>query len=330
MVMKEKRVIQIPERIIQQLKKAHYGVYNHSTVELCHWTKKSLKNEGECYKKVFYGIDTHRCVEFSPAGMMCHMKCIFCWRPMEFMKKIYMDPNEVDDPQTLMEGIIKERRRLLSGYPGTPKVDKEKLKEALDPTHYAISLSGEPTLYPYLPELILYLRSLPKTRSIFVVSNGMEPDMIKKMMEMDALPTQLYISMNAPNEELFIKITRPVIKDAWSRFLKTLELISKVNTRTIIRMTMIKRLNTDEKYIPEYVKLLKTANAHFIEVKSYMHVGYSTRRLKKSNMLRHEEIKNYALKLLEYLPNYKFMDEYPPSRIVVLQNMERYVNRWIP
>jgi len=325
----ERRIIEIPDRIIRQLKKAHYGVYHHSTVELCHWTKKSLKNEGDCYKKVFYGIDTHRCVEFSPAGMMCHMKCIFCWRPMEFMRKIHLSPDEVDDPKSLMDGILKERRRLLSGYPGNPKVDKEKLKEALEPTHYAISLSGEPTLYPYLPELIKYLRSLPKTRSIFIVTNGMEPDMIRRMMDEDALPTQLYLSMNAPNRELFVKITRPIIKDAWDRFIESLKLLSKVNTRTIVRMTMIKGLNTDDKYIPEYAELLKIGNPHFIEVKSYMHLGFSTKRLKKSNMLTHDEIREYSMKLLEYLPNFKFMDEYRPSRIVVLQNMERYVDRWI-
>jgi len=248
---------------------------------------------------------------------------------MEFMKKIHLSPDEVDDPKSLMDGILKERRRLLSGYPGNPKVDKEKLKEALEPTHYAISLSGEPTLYPYLPELIKYLRSLPKTRSIFVVTNGMEPDMIRRMMDEDALPTQLYLSMNAPNRELFVKITRPIIKDAWDRFIESLKLLSKVNTRTIVRMTMIKGLNTDDKYIPEYVELLKIGNPHFIEVKSYMHLGFSTKRLKKSNMLTHDEIREYSMKLLEYLPNFKFMDEYPPSRIVVLQNMERYVDRWI-
>jgi len=248
---------------------------------------------------------------------------------MEFMKKVSMNPDEVDQPMELMNGIFKERRRLLSGYPGTPNVDKEKLNQALEPTHYAISLSGEPTLYPFLPELILYLKSLPRTRSIFVVSNGMEPDMIRLMWKMNALPTQLYISMNAPNEELFIKITRPLVKDAWNRFLKSLKLLSLVDTRTIIRMTMIKGLNTDEKYIPEYAELLKIANPHFIEVKSYMHVGYSTKRLKKENMLYHEEIKEYAGKLLEHLSNYRLMDEYPPSRIVVLQNMKRYVDRWI-
>ena len=45
-VEKEPELIQIKPNIVQQLKKAKYGVADHSTVELCHWTKKSFKNEG--------------------------------------------------------------------------------------------------------------------------------------------------------------------------------------------------------------------------------------------------------------------------------------------
>src|SRR5438445_10778571 len=56
--------IQIKPMILNQLKKAKYGVSDHGTVELCHWTKKSFKNEGDCYKMKFYGITTHRCMEF--------------------------------------------------------------------------------------------------------------------------------------------------------------------------------------------------------------------------------------------------------------------------
>lgn len=326
----EKRIIRIPDKILRQLKKAQYGVYNHSTVELCHWTKKSLKDEGDCYKKVFYGIDTHRCVEFSPAGMMCHMKCVFCWRPMEFMKKIYMNYDEVDDPEDLMNGILRERRRLLSGYPGNPKVNMAKYKEAINPNHYAISLSGEPTLYPKLPELIRYISDVLKARSIFLVTNGIEPDMLKRLIDEKALPTQLYLSMNAPNKKLFNIINKPLVHDAWNRWIKSLKLLSEMNTRTVIRVTLIKNLNTYLKYLPEYAKLIKIGNPHFIEIKSYMHVGYSTRRLKKENMLYHYEIKEFTDKLLNYLDNYVYMDEYPPSRIVVLQNIDRYVDRWIP
>ena len=328
--MSVKKIVDIPEDIKGRLKKAGYGVYAHGTIEVCHWTKKSLRNQGVCYKRVFYGIDTHRCVEFSPAGMMCHFRCIFCWRPTQFMKIIYMDEDEVLNPIELMEGLLKERKRLMSGYPGTPAIDKDLLKEALDPTHYAISLSGEPTLYTKLPELIKYLKSLPKTRSIFLVTNGAEPNMLKRLEEEDALPTQLYLSLNAPNKELFTKIVHPMVPNAWKSFLESLKFLSKVKTRTIIRMTMIRGWNTDEKYIPEYAKLIHLGSPHFLEIKSYMHIGFSTRRLNKENMLFHNEIRDYSMKLLNHLKTYAYMDEYPPSRIVVLQNKYRYVNRWIP
>ena len=41
-VEKEPELIQIRPSIVKQLKKAKYGVSDHSTVELCHWTKKSF------------------------------------------------------------------------------------------------------------------------------------------------------------------------------------------------------------------------------------------------------------------------------------------------
>ena len=34
------RLLQIKPVIVKQLKKAKYGVADHSTVALCHWTKK--------------------------------------------------------------------------------------------------------------------------------------------------------------------------------------------------------------------------------------------------------------------------------------------------
>ena len=44
-VEKEPELIQIRPSIVKQLKKAKYGVSDHSTVGLCHWTKKSFKND---------------------------------------------------------------------------------------------------------------------------------------------------------------------------------------------------------------------------------------------------------------------------------------------
>ena len=61
-------LIQITPAVKQKLKKAKYGVFNHSAVELCHWTKKSFSDGGSCYKHKFYGISTHRCMEMTPTG----------------------------------------------------------------------------------------------------------------------------------------------------------------------------------------------------------------------------------------------------------------------
>jgi tRNA wybutosine-synthesizing protein 1 len=321
-------VISIDKKIEKKLRNAHYGIFNHSAVQICSWTKSSLRNENFCYKQKFYGIDCHRCMEFSPAAVFCENNCIFCWRPMEFMKKIHMKKTHVDEPKDIYENLLLERKKLLSGFLGNKNVDKKIFKEAIIPNHFAISLSGEPTLYPKLPELILFLRNLPQTKSIFLVTNAQEPGMLKKLERKNSLPTQLYISMNAPNEELFKKICAPSQKDAWKRFKKSLEIFSGLKTRRVIRMTMIKGMNMDKKYMSEYANLIKKANPHFIEIKSYMWIGLSRKRLKEENMPTHEEIKEFAKEFAKMI-DFDIVDEKEDSRIVLLQNKKERIDRLI-
>ncbi|MBE44392.1 MAG: 4-demethylwyosine synthase TYW1 [Thaumarchaeota archaeon] len=322
-------IIQIQPSIINRLKKAKYGVSNHSTVELCHWTKKSFVNEGECYKKKFYGIDTHRCMEFSPAGMLCQNRCVYCWRPMEFYDSMKMPVEMVDEPESIMKNLMEERYRLMNGYFGNAKADKKKVKEAMIPSHYAISLSGEPTMYPKLPGLITYLKNLRDTKSIFLVTNGQEPEMLNRLQDEDALPTQLYLSTNAPNRRIFFMINKPRYRDAWERWWKSLLFLREINTRTVVRITLIRSLNADLDLVPLFADIMKRGNPHFIEVKSYMHVGYSNQRLEKSDMMEMSEVREYANSLANAVGCYKFMDESIISRVVVLQNTERYLDRLI-
>lgn len=322
-------LIQIKPKIFQQLKKAKYGVADHSTVELCHWTKKSFRNEGDCYKHKFYGISTHRCMEFSPAGMHCENRCVYCWRPMEFYDSMKMEPEKVAEPKDIVTKLMEERKKLIMGHYGDPRQDKKKLDESLLPQHYAISLSGEPTMYPKLPELIKYLKTLPSTKSIFLVTNGQEPDMIQRLQDEDALPTQLYLSTNAADYESFIRINRPRYKDSWERWNQTLEMLPKLDTRTVLRITLIRNYNDDTKMIPAFAALIRRSDAHFIEVKSYMHIGRSTNRLEHENMLELDEVRNFASEMAKQSKVFSIMDESYISRIVVLQNLKRFENRWI-
>jgi tRNA wybutosine-synthesizing protein 1 len=328
-VEEENQIIQIKPGILQQLKKAKYGVSDHSTVELCHYTKKSFKNGGDCYKHKFYGISTHRCMEFSPAGMHCENRCVYCWRPMEFYDSMKMDPEKVAEPEEIVNHLMQERRKLIVGHYGDPKSDKKKIDESLLPQHYAISLSGEPTMYPKLPDLIKYLNSLPNTKSTFLVTNGQEPEMIQKLKDEDALPTQLYLSTNAADYDTFMRINRPRYKDSWERWNTTLEMLAKLKTRTVLRITLIRNYNNLDEIISAFASLLQRSNAHFIEVKSYMHVGRSTNRLEHEDMLDVEEVQHFAYELAKQ-SDFSVMDESFISRIVVLQNQKRFIDRWIP
>lgn len=325
----EDRLIQIKPGIVQQLKKAKYGVADHSTVELCHWTKKSFKHEGSCYKHKFYGISTHRCMEFSPAGMHCENRCVYCWRPMEFYDSLKMEPEKVAEPKEILTKLMEERRKLIMGYYGDSRNDKQRLDESLLPSHYAISLSGEPTMYPKLPELIKYLKSLEATKSIFLVTNGQEPDMIQRLQDEDALPTQLYLSTNAADYDSFLKINKPKYNDSWQRWNKTLEMLKHLDTRTVLRITLIRNYNDQKEMIPAFASMLKQASPHFIEIKSYMHIGRSTNRLEHSNMLEMDEVRKFSEEIAKQSQIFSVMDESLVSRIVILQNDQRVIDRWI-
>ena len=325
----ENNLIQITPQIKSKLQRAKYGVYNHSSVELCHWTKKSFANQGDCYKHKFYGISTHRCMEMTPTAMNCENRCVYCWRPTEFYDTLEMPPELVDEPDAIVENLIEERRKLIVGFYGDARNNKKKIDESLLPAHYAISLSGEPTMYPKLPQLIKYLKSLKATKSIFLVTNGQEPEMLQKLAEEDALPTQLYLSTNASNRKMFYRINRPRHNDAWERWMKSLRFLADVNTRTVLRMTLIRDYNDNLQFINEFAEMMLQGDPHFIELKSYMHIGMSTKRLKENNMLDMGEIQKFSSELCEKIPEFSIMDESEISRIVVLQNQKRYTERWI-
>jgi tRNA wybutosine-synthesizing protein 1 len=60
-----------------------------------------------------------------------------------------------------------------------------------------------------------------------------------------------------------------------------------------------------------------------------MHIGMSTQRLENSDMLEMDEIRNYSNLLRNSMDKFSIMDESEISRIVVLQNRKRFIERWI-
>jgi tRNA wybutosine-synthesizing protein 1 len=312
----------LSSKLKESLLKQHYRIVGkHSSVKICEWTKKSLtdNDKGVCFKEKFYGIKSHRCVQMSPSTVFCQNKCLHCWRAIELTDGNKMNPKLIDNPKEIIKGCIEEQRKLLIGFNGNSKVNQKKFKEAQEPMQFAISLTGEPTLYPKLGELISELRKMKKTS--FVVTNGLQQAVLSKLNKERNLPTQLYLSLNSPNKEMYDKWHRSSEKNAWKKFNKTLELFPKLKTRKVIRMTLVKELNDKEKHIFEYAKLINIAKPDFIEVKSYMAIGFSRDRkgMGYDKMLSHKEIKEYSKKLSRELGNsYKIIAEHKLSRVVLI------------
>jgi len=282
------------------LEKQGYHFIGDAAVKSCLWTKKSLRGEGECYKSKFYGIASHRCIQMTPS-LLCNQKCLFCWRAFE-SGSVSFDP-----PEKIVEGCIREHRRLVSGYHGYEGTSEERFREALNPKHVAISLSGEPTLYPHLSELIELFHERGLTT--FLVSNGTNPEVIRRVR-----PTQLYISLDAPDEETYRKVCQPV-GDTWERVLESLRALRHHPSRTTIRVTAVKGYNMKDE--EKYGKLIKEASPDYVEIKAYMHLGFSRMRLRREAMPSHEEIRKFAMKIAES-SGYKIADESEISRVVLL------------
>ncbi len=302
----------LSEEQITRLKNASYkivGRHKHSAVKLCTWLKRSIRTGGKefCYKQKFYGIACHRCLQMTPALPFCTLSCVFCWRDTRINNPRWI--NGCDEPETIVEEAIKAQRELLTGLGGVEHSEKH-LKEAFEPKHAAISLDGEPCLYPKISGLIEEFHRRGFTT--FLVTNGTLPEVLERI----SLPTQLYVSMSSCNEEMFKKINRPLLKGLWKKYLETLEILPSLNTRRVIRLTLF-RLNAKD---PEsYAKLIAKAEPDFVEIKAAMSVGFARlqNRFRYEDMLRHEEIKSFAEKIAE-LTSYPVADEKKDSRVVLL------------
>ncbi len=309
------------KKLIESLKKQHYGIVgNHSAIQICRWTKNSLRDEGECYKSRFYGINSWQCCQMSP-WISCQNRCLHCWRAIELDFNKYINKNKFDNPKEIIDGCIKQQRRLLSGFNGYEKVNKKKFKEAQNPEQFAISLTGEPTLYPEIGNLIEELRKQKKTS--FLVTNGLSPEVLEKLNKNKQLPTQLYLSLNSPNEKLYNKWHNSKTKQAWKKFNQTISLFPKLKTRKVIRMTLVKGENSNMKdeMIEHYAGLIKKSQTDFAEIKGYMSVGFARNRkgMGYDAMPNHKEIKDYSKKIKTALGKpYQILDEHEFSRVVLI------------
>ena len=139
-------------------------------------------------------------------------------------------------------------------------------------------------------------------------------------------PTQLYVSVDAPDRGTFDSTVKAVEDDAWDSLVDTLDVLAeKEDTRTVIRSTLVRDHNMHH---PEwYAAMCDRADADFVELKAYMHVGHSRGRLDRESMPSHEEILDFTESMQEFLPDHDTIKEVEPSRVAMLA---RDSDTWVP
>lgn len=313
----------IPEEFLSILKRQKYHIVGtHSAVKKCKWLHESLVRGRHCYKEDFYGIASHRCLQMTPAMAYCNQSCLWCWRVMAKDVGLNYDETTIpsqDDAASIADGCLLEQRRILSGYKAqvrSLKVQAHKYEEACEPKHVAISLAGEPTIYKFLGDLISEFKRRGFTT--FLVSNGTNPKALGEIEE----PSQLYLTVGAPTEEVHRRVCRPSGPDLWGRLMESLEMLSTFSCPKVLRLTLAKKMNM---FAPEeYAKLILRAEPTYVECKAMMSVGYGSQigRISYENMPSFQEIKEFSKELAE-LTGMKPIGEQSDSRVVLLSKLDR-------
>ena len=276
-------------------KQGYHVIGSHSGVKLCRWTKAMLRGRGGCYKHTFYGIASHQCMEATPS-LACANKCTFCWRHHTNPVGTHWRWKE-DDFLTIVDGAITEHCRMIKAYRGTPGVTPEKVAEGMRPRHCALSLVGEPIMYPHINELVAELHR--RHISSFLVTNGQFPDAIANLRD---TVTQLYVSVDASNQVDLKRIDRPLFRDAWDRLKLSLSLLKEKRQRTVYRLTIVAGFNADD--IEGYARLVRLGMPDLIEVKGVTYCGDSgggEDSLSMKNVPYHADVRAFVEELCRLL-----------------------------
>ena len=176
---------------------------------------------------------------------------------------------------------------------------REKWLDAQNPKHVAISLNGEPTLYTRLSEYMDLCHKHGMTTML--VTNGTLPKVIEKL---DTLPTQLYVSVDAPNKKVFDEVCKPKWNsNAWDKFSETLDLLPSLDTRIVCRHTLMKGINMSKQHVNTLCQNnmckphVKTTCQHNV---SKQHVNTCTDTCRKAHTLLRVPLSRQARRHMSY------------------------------
>lgn len=306
-------------------KQGYTIVGSHSGVKICRWTKSDLRGTGSCYKHSLFNIVSSRCMELTPS-LACSSKCVFCWRHgTNPVSKNWRW--EVDPPEYILENALQGHYSKIKQMRGVPGVVMDRFAKAFQVRHCALSLVGEPIMYPYINKFVELLHE--KGISSFLVCNAQHPEALESIGKV----TQLYVSIDASTKQELKKVDRPLYKDFWERMLTCLDTLrtTQSHQRTVFRLTLVKGFNMGD--LSSYADLVQRGHPSFIEVKGATFAGSSDGNgnpLTMQNIPFYEEctnfVKEFAAELQRRGLGYDVAAEHAHSNCILIANTKFKIN----
>ncbi|EKQ8596211.1 radical SAM protein [Campylobacter jejuni] len=175
-------------------------------------------------------------IDLSPSKKQCNFDCVYC----------ELDPKKAQEKQDEIISINK----IISEV-------KVVLEKNVEFDFLTLTANGEPSLYPYLNELILSLRSIAKDKKLLILSNGtavLDEDKFNALLKLDVVK----FSLDSAVAKTFYRIDRALKNiDLEKMIEKMADFRARFNGDLIMEILVVKDLNDNEEEFKALNQALK-------------------------------------------------------------------------
>ncbi|HEC2654275.1 TPA: radical SAM protein [Campylobacter jejuni] len=175
-------------------------------------------------------------IDLSPSKKQCNFDCVYC----------ELDPKKAQEKQDEIISIDK----IISEV-------KAMLEKNVEFDFLTLTANGEPSLYPYLNELILSLRSIAKDKKLLILSNGtavLDEDKFNTLLKLDVVK----FSLDSAVAKTFYRIDRALKNiDLEKMIEKMADFRARFNGDLIMEILVVKDLNDNEEEFEALNQALK-------------------------------------------------------------------------
>ncbi|HIC3390277.1 TPA: radical SAM protein [Campylobacter jejuni] len=175
-------------------------------------------------------------IDLSPNKKQCNFDCVYC----------ELDPKKAQEKQDEIISIDK----IISEV-------KVMLEKNVEFDFLTLTANGEPSLYPYLNELILSLRSIAKDKKLLILSNStavLDEDKFNALLKLDVVK----FSLDSAVAKTFYRIDRALKNiDLEKMIEKMADFRARFNGDLIMEILVVKDLNDNEEEFKALNQALK-------------------------------------------------------------------------